>query len=73
MLPPSLTVGPDHEDAKEYFAWPHLRLRNKPFPWGDGDTSLFHNSHTNPGPEKEASQSKGSFRVCNTLIIRFFL
>lgn len=43
-------------EQKEYFPWPHLRIRNKPFPWGDGDKSLFHNPHTNPVPPASASE-----------------
>ncbi|CAG8451049.1 6859_t:CDS:2 [Ambispora leptoticha] len=27
--------------------YPYMRLRNKPFPWGDGDHSLFHNPRVN--------------------------
>ena len=30
----------------------------QPFPWGDGDTSLFHNPHTNPGPDGEHNTVK---------------
>ncbi|KAJ1550198.1 Cytochrome c oxidase subunit 6A1, mitochondrial, partial [Cladochytrium tenue] len=37
---------PDH--AKEYVAFPHLGKRKNPFPWGDGDKSLFHNQYANP-------------------------
>jgi len=39
-----------HHEEREYFPWPHLRIRNKPFPWGDGDRTLFHNPLTNPVP-----------------------
>ncbi|XP_064384955.1 uncharacterized protein LOC135333867 [Halichondria panicea] len=46
-------VGEEHSEPREFFAWPHLRIRSKPFPWGDGDTSLFNNPHVNPGPEKD--------------------
>jgi cytochrome c oxidase subunit 6a len=47
-------VSEEHSHEKEFVPWPHLRIRNKPFPWGDGDTTLFQ-SKANVGPPMEDS------------------
>lgn len=39
-----------HEHRPEYVPLEYLRIRRTPFPWGDGNHSLFHNPKRNPIP-----------------------
>ncbi|MFH4980754.1 hypothetical protein AB6A40_007463 [Gnathostoma spinigerum] len=47
-------VDHTHHDRKaereKYVAYPYLNVRNKPFPWGDGNHTFFHNKETQHVP-----------------------
>jgi len=41
----------DEHERPPFVKYEYMRKRDKRFPWGDGNKSLFHNEHVNALPE----------------------
>lgn len=51
-------MNSDEGKKPEFVPYEYQRIRNKRFPWGEGQKSLFHNPHTNalPGGYEEIEE-----------------
>ena len=65
----NLIVGEEHPHDKEYVPYDHLRIRKKPFPWGE--ESLFHSKHNpTPNPATDEHQEEEPKENVITAFIR---